>query len=187
MPANRTRVDRRCPTLNLQRASYERAPLTGTLIRRTWRYGCWQFLASYGYKTGESAMKNSDRFRSTSRAAAFLVGLGPLVWLHVEGPGPIWTSITDFLMTLAIFGPAAASAFGMAYLVYDRRVAWLCSAAAVGSFLGLLAAFNASQESSTAALAFMMVTPAYIGIFLVGYLGEAAARHRRASRVAADR
>jgi hypothetical protein len=130
-------------------------------------------------------MKYSARFRSGSRAAAFVVGLAPLVWLNTAFPGPIWTSITDLLITLTIFGPAAASAFGMAYLVHDRRVAWLCTAAAVGSFLLLLRAYNAS-ESSTAALAFVMVSPAYVVLFLVGFLGEAGHRHRRASGLGAN-
>jgi hypothetical protein len=130
-------------------------------------------------------MKYSARFRSASRAAAFMVGLAPVVWLNTAFPAPIWTSITDLLMTLAIFGPAAASAFGMAYLVHDRRVGWLCTVAAVGSFLMLLGAYEAS-ESSTAALAFLMVSPAYIVAFLVGFVGEASCRSRRASGVGAN-
>ncbi|HWL98013.1 MAG TPA: hypothetical protein VNP20_11740 [Nocardioidaceae bacterium] len=136
-------------------------------------------------RSGASRLKYSARLRSASRAAAFVVGLAPLVWLNTAFPGPIWTSVTDLLMTLAIFGPAAASAFGMAYLVHDRRVAWLCTGAAVGSFLLLLRAYNAS-ESSTAALAFMMVSPAYIVAFLIGFLGEAGYRNRRASRIGAN-
>jgi hypothetical protein len=124
-------------------------------------------------------------FRSGSRAAAFVVGLGPLVWLNTAFPGPVGTSVADLLLTLTIFGPAAASAFGMAYLVHDRRVAWLCTGAAVGSVLLLLGAYNAA-ESSTAALAFLMVSPAYIVVFLVGFLGEAGYRNWRASRVGAN-
>jgi len=127
-------------------------------------------------------MKNTARLRSAPRAAAFVVGLAPLIWLNAAFPPPSWASISDIAMTLALFGPAAACAFGVAYLVHNIRLVWLCSIAAVASFLLLLAAYNSSLESSTAALAFMMVSPAYLVIFVAGFLGEDLYRSRRRMR-----